>query len=355
MCAMSASKTENGLLTFPFEVKGQKGKIPRIGLGTATLLDETCTQAVRAAIQAGYRHIDTALLYNNQEAVGKGIAQAIQAKEVTREELWVTTKVAFFPGGADGKNTWIPIEFHACNKKGCSATKEATDLCLQKLGLEYVDLLLIHNPATDIDEFQASGAPHFFELSKSELTQEERSMILKSRLDKVKYDEATAEAARAESWKALEDAQKAGKCRYIGVSNYAPRLMRAMENYATIMPCVNQLELHPRFSSPELRELAQKNGFALTAYGSGNSTNIEKSEHIRAIADIFGVSPISVVLRWTLQHGIVVIPRTSTQAHIEANIRVCQTFELSKEQMSAIDTLNQDHPYYWSPLPTLPK
>lgn len=347
-------KSENGLLTFPFDVKGQKGEIPRIGLGTATLSDGICTSAVRTAIQAGYRHIDTALLYDNQEAVGKAIAQCIAAKEVTREELFVTSKVAFYPAAADGKNTWVPLSFHDCNKKGGPQAKEAIELCLQKLGLDYVDLMLIHNPATDLDEYQASCCPHFFELAKSDFTQEERAMILQSRLDKVKYDEAMAEASRADSWKALEAARDAGKCRYIGVSNYPPLLMRAMERYAAVMPCVNQLELHPRFSSPELRALAQQSGFVLTGYGSGNSTSIEKSQTIKAIGNELGVSPVAVVLRWTLQHGIVVIPRTSTKDHIEENLTACTTFELSESQMSSIDALNEDHPYYWSPVPLLP-
>eukprot|EP01051_Picozoa_sp_SAG22_P003807 SAG22_NODE_190_length_15715_cov_21.164980_9_plen_172_part_00 len=94
------TKSANGALAFKFEVKGQAGQIPSVGLGTATLFDDECTAAVRTAIRAGYRHIDTALLYNNQAAVGEGIRQAIAAGEVTREELWVTSKIGFFPEDA---------------------------------------------------------------------------------------------------------------------------------------------------------------------------------------------------------------------------------------------------------------
>ena len=154
--------SDNGLLTFEFSVRGQTGKIPKVGLGTATLFDQQCTNAVRTAIRAGYRMIDTALLYNNQKAVGEGIRQAIAAGEVTREELWVTSKVGFFPGDADGTNTWVPIVWTASNCKGKQSTLQAIDECLELLGLEYVDLMLIHNPAAELTEYRASGAAHFF-------------------------------------------------------------------------------------------------------------------------------------------------------------------------------------------------
>jgi diketogulonate reductase-like aldo/keto reductase len=154
--------SNNGMLMFEFSVRGQSGKIPKVGLGTATLFDQQCTNAVRTAIRAGYRHIDTALLYNNQKAVGEGIRQAIAAGEVTREELWVTSKVGFYPADADGTNTWIPIEWTASNCKGKQTTLQAVDECLELLGLEYVDLMLIHNPAAELTEYRASGAPHFF-------------------------------------------------------------------------------------------------------------------------------------------------------------------------------------------------
>ena len=178
-------KSINGLEFFEFSVKGQAGKIPKIGLGTATLFDLECTNAVRTAIRAGYRHIDTALLYNNQAAVGEGIRQAIQAGEVTREELWVTSKIGFYPGSADGENLWVPIVWHACNCKGKATTLEAVEYCLQLLGLEYVDLMLIHNPAAELCEYRASGAPHFFDLfhnpndsTQPDFTAAERAALL---------------------------------------------------------------------------------------------------------------------------------------------------------------------------------
>ena len=117
---------------------------PSIGFGTATLFHEQCTASVRAAIRSGYRHIDTALLYNCQAAVGKAIAEAIAAGEVTREELFVTTKVSFYPPGSTGVGHFAPICFNPNNVKGAEVAGIAD--CLQLLGLDYVDLLLIHNP-----------------------------------------------------------------------------------------------------------------------------------------------------------------------------------------------------------------
>ena len=120
--------------TFSFNVKGQQGSIPQLALGTAMLFYDTCTGAVREAIRQGYRHFDTALLYNNQEAVGRGIREAIAAGEVTRQELFVTTKCAFYPAGADAPDVMVHIKRHPENEKGLEVTRRAIDLCLDLLG-----------------------------------------------------------------------------------------------------------------------------------------------------------------------------------------------------------------------------
>jgi diketogulonate reductase-like aldo/keto reductase len=359
----AVKKSANGLLTYNFKVKGQQGEIPKIGLGTATLgggvtPESVCIHAVRTAIRAGYRHFDTALLYNNQESVGEAVRAAIAAGEITRGELFITSKVGFYPPAATKDNLWIPIEYHAENRHGGATTLAAVDLCLKKLGLDYVDLMLIHNPATDIDEYMASGICHAFELggtTPSKLTLKEREIIMDGRLKKVKYDEAKAEAIRADTWRALEESQRAGKCKYIGVSNYPPRLMKAMEAYATVMPAVNQLELHPRFASPALQQLANDTGAVLTAYGSGNSVALEKCAVVARIAAKLGMTPNMVILRWTLQRNIVVIPRTGTTAHLVENIACAdEGFALSAVDMAELDAKNEAHPYYWSPLPCQP-
>jgi 2,5-diketo-D-gluconate reductase A len=358
----AVKKSANGLLTYKFNVKGQSGEIPQIGLGTATLgggvtPDSVCIAAVRTAIRAGYRQFDTALLYNNQESVGEAVRAAIAAGDVTRDELFITSKVGFYPPAATKDNLWVPIEYHVENRHGRATTLAAVDLCLKKLGLNYVDLMLIHNPATELDEYMASNC-HTFEILGNvprQLTLAERDTIMKGRLEKLKYDEAKAEATRAETWKALEEAQKGGKCRYIGVSNYAPRLVKAMEQYATVMPAVNQLELHPTFASPTLQQLARETGCVLTAYGSGNSVAIEKCAVVARIAKRLRTTPLMVVLRWTLQKGVMVIPRTGTASHLVENISCADArYALSATDMAALDAKNTGHPYYWSPLPSQP-
>ena len=334
------------MATLAFKVRGQEGAIPAIGLGTATLFDERCSTAVYEGIKMGYRYIDTALLYNNQEAVGEGIARAIGEGLVARADLFVTSKVAFYPAEADGANTDVHIKFEPCNRKGHAATAEAVDLCLAKLKLAYVDLMLIHNPCTNVDEYQASTCPHNFELARARFLPAERAMILASRLATAhaRFDAAAGEAARAASWRALEEARAAGKCKFIGVSNYSPYLLKGMEAYAAVQPAVNQLELHPRASSPALRSLAAAMGMALTGYGSGNSVALEQCPLVAAIAKAHGSTPFKVVLAWTLQRGVGVIPRSATPANLRDNLTAGQ-LTLSLEELSQLDGKNEAHFY----------
>ena len=339
---------------FSYSVRGQVGSIPSLGLGTATLFGDVCTAAVLSAIRMGYRHIDTALLYNNQAAVGAAIKEAIASGIVTRQDLFVTTKVAFYPSNATGTGHFTPICFNSNNVKGREGAGIAE--CLSLLGVDYVDLLLIHNPLTALDEYAASAAPHAFELSKSILTQDERALILARRLAAVRYDGKAAKAARRASWAALEAAHAAGQAKAIGVSNYPFQLIKEMDDYARIMPAVNQLELHPRFSSPGLRAYAREVGMLLTAYGSGNSVVIEKNPVVAKIAERRGVSPFAVVQLWTLAHGVVLIPRSASPAHQAANLEVAcaNTPQLDAADIVALDALDEAHPYYWWPQPCLP-
>lgn len=215
-------------------------------------------------------------------------------------------------------------------------------------------VMLIHNPCTTLDDYTASSYPHCFELGGSRLTAAERELVLAHRFASVELDAVAAEAERAASWRALEDARAAGKARFIGVSNYNADLVRAMAPYARVMPAVNQLELHPRFSSPTLRAYAAETGLALTAYGSGNSARIEQHAVVARIAAARNSTPIAVVLRWTLQKGLAVIPRTATPQHMAANRAVEDAPPLTAEEMAGLDALNEDHPYYWDPEPLFP-
>lgn len=204
--------------------------------------------------------------------------------------------------------------------------------------------MLIHNPCTTLDDYTASSYPHCFELGGSRLTSAERALVLAHRFASVRLDATAAEVERAASWRALEAAQAAGRARFIGVSNFNADLVRAMAAYARVMPAVNQLELHPRFSSPTLRAYAAETGLALTAYGSGNSARIERSPVVARIAAARGSTPIAVVLQWTLQKGIAVIPRTATPQHMASNLAVEAAPPLSAEEVAELDALNEDHP-----------
>lgn len=380
------------MASFAFDVRGQRGALPAFGLGTACLLGEQCTQAVRAAIKMGVRAFDTALLYNNQEAIGIAIKEAIAAGEVTREELFITTcvlvggvvkglhfvstsrwhltppsnytppptpssKVAFFPDAHDGKNGWVPIAYHSANRK--SSVSEGVALCLAKLQLTYVDLLLIHNACTEMAEYHASMSPHCFELSRPgvPLTLAERTAVMRARLDAshVGYAPAARTAALAATWRAMEAAKAAGYARAIGVSNYPVQLIDEMaSSYATVMPAVNQLELHPRYSSPALRARSKEIGMVLTAYGTGNSTQLWSSPVIDAIAAKRGSSTVAVVMRWTLQRGVSVIPRTASPEKIAENLREALSgAPLDDNDLAALDALNAGHPYYWWAAPLL--
>jgi len=349
-----------------------------------------------------YRMLDTALLYGNQVEVGEALrASKVPRKEVfvgiadchafscrriglkqdatshracctrRRPQTWtrmlmcvrcaysgcqITSKVGFFPAGSD--KLWM---YNANNVKGGEAA--SIDLCLRQLGLEQVDLLLLHNPATNVAEYTAASLPHFFELFnhsghklaiKGPVALSDgstlRDTIIDAKLAQVasRSDPAAARAARGASWACLEKAQQQGKTKFIGVSNYPAALLREMTEYATVMPAVNQLELHPRFASPDLQVLATELGVVLTGYGTGNSVAIGDNSTIRDLAASKGVPAIQVVLRWMLQKGIVSIPRSGDALHIRENLEVFG-LELSAAEMATLDALDESHPYYWDP------
>ena len=212
--------------TFKFDVKGQSGELPQVGLGTAGLLGERCVSAVIEALKQGYRVIDTALLYANQLEVGEGVRKS----GLDRKDMWITSKVAFFPPNAE--DLWAAADRKVPNDKG--GEEASIDLTLKQLGVDYVDLLLIHTPAASKEEYGAAALPHFFELfyylgrDEAVTVKPERlpdgdnirDLIMQAKRQRVKEANTAAHAltVRKGVWQAMEKALQQGKAKYIGVS-----------------------------------------------------------------------------------------------------------------------------------------
>jgi len=341
--------------TLRFDVKGQRGELPAIGFGTANLKGEVCERSVGFALQANYQMVDTALLYGNQEQVGRALRQSGRA----RSEIWVTSKVGFFPPGSD--KLWM---YSADNVKGDEPA--SIDKCLQQLGVDYVDLMLLHNPIASAAEYNAACLPHFFEhfnstgsdlaVRPSHLPDGSclRDLITtaKGMQAREARDLAASRSVRERSWRALEEAQRAGKCRYIGVSNYPVPLLEEMKEYASVMPAINQVELHPGCALPELVSYARQCDMAVIGYGTGTFVSITKSPLVTQLAEKHCVSKIQVVLRWMLQRGVVSIPRSTSKDHIHENLHITH-FELSDDDMQELDGLDRAYPFYWDSRPTI--
>lgn len=333
-------------------------KLPSIGFGTASLKGDICTTAVKAAIDIGYRMIDTALLYGNQVEVG----QAIKECNVNRDELWITSKVGFFPPVADSNDKlWM---YNDNNLKGQEDL--SIDLSLQQMGLDYIDLMLIHNPCASPAEYNAATLPHFFEyfnlyypeksFSPAHYADGEsiRDALILHKLNKIPTDVSYEEtyALRKRSWQNLEKAQKDGKCKYIGVSNYPVELLEEMMSYATVMPQFNQLEFHPRFASPKLRDTANRLGVKLIGYGCSSAMKIEVPAAVAEVASKTGLSNVEVCQCWMKSFDIVPLVRSKDPSHIAENFRVLDKEPLTSNDIERINTEHRDYPYYWDPRAT---
>ena len=248
--------------------------IPQIGLGTSPLNDKEIAPLVVAAIEAGYRHIDTAYRYNNERGVGKGIRDS----GIDRDSLFVTTKL---DGAFQGEDRAIA----------------GLDESLQRLGLDYVDLLLIHWPLPQRDEYIST-------------------------------------------WKTFEKLVAAGKAGSIGLSNFKPAHIDRLLAEATIRPTINQIQLNPRTTRPDQRAYNLEQGIVTEAWsplGAGN--DLLENPMLATIAEKYGKTPGQVVLRWHIELGTVAIPRSSNQSRIAQNIDIFD-FALSSDEISAISALD---------------
>jgi diketogulonate reductase-like aldo/keto reductase len=255
-------------------------EIPNIGLGTWLLNNEQARRALKDAVSLGYRHIDTAQAYMNEEGVGKGIRTCGAA----REELFITTKVA-----AEAK-TFFTVT-------------QSIDESLAKLSVDYIDLLIIHSPQPWV-EFR--GEKRYFEENK-------------------------------EVWKALEAAYKAGKVKAIGLSNF---LQDDIENILTsceIKPMVNQILAHVGNTPWELIDFCQKNDILVEAYSPIAHGAVLNHAEIKAIADKYGVSVAQLCLRYDIQLGLVVLPKTANPDHMRNNAEL--DFVISDADMEILKNI----------------
>jgi 2,5-diketo-D-gluconate reductase A len=247
--------------------------IPQVGLGVWQTPPETTGMAVATAISAGYRHIDTAAAYGNETGVGEGI----RSSGIARDELFITTKL------------WNDAQ-------GFDSTLRACDESLRRLGLDHVDLYLIHWPS-----------PH-------------RGRYL-------------------ESWKALIRLQQDGRARSIGVSNFAAEHLQRIIGETGVVPVLNQIELHPRFQQRKLREAHATLNIATQSWSPLGQGTLLADPAIAAIAAKHGRTPAQIVIRWHIDKGLIVIPKSVTPSRIRENVDVFG-FTLDEADLAAIAKLD---------------
>lgn len=321
-----------------------------VGLGTAGIKE---VSTIVAAIQMGYRTLDTALIYGNHGMV----REAIEESGIQRDELFLTSKVGFFPSSMDlpqehqaafGVAT-LPmpadLPFHPLNVKGKEI--EAIELSLKELGVDYLDLCLIHVPATSALELSASFFPHLYHYWPKMPMWTETSVVgaLKAlAMQEVKTRQSQAKQERKRSWQNMERAKRRGLCRHIGVSNYPVEFMKEIDEYKTEPIYNEQQELHPLAQSRDVQDYARKAKVSLTGYGTGV---VASAPLAKDIAHKINRTPGQVLLRWAVQKGIHVNPKSNQVSRLKENLEVLD-FALDDEDMSALDGLDVPKIFYWN-------
>ena len=280
----SAQEAETGVFDFPSRtvLLNSGYRMPVIGLGTWTLSDDEAGNSVYHALKSGMRLIDTARYYGNETGVGRGLRRAVDEGIVTREEVFITSKI--YSGSYEQAGAII-------------------DNALPDLGVDYIDLLLIHQPGSD--------------------------------------DEGV--------YKAMEDAVRDGRLRSIGISNYyTPEAVDKVLSFATIVPAVIQNENHLYYQNTALQEYVKPYGIVIESWypfgGRGHTGEHFRNETIARIAKSHGKTPAQVILRWQLQAGFIAIPGSSNSDHIAENYDIFD-FELSDSEMEEIRRLDRRERY----------
>jgi len=248
--------------------------MPQLGFGVFQVPAEETAEAVGHALRAGYRSIDTAAAYGNEE----GVRDAVQTSGLDRSELFITTKLFNTEHGRD-------------------KARKAFEESLSKLGGDYIDLYLIHWPVPSKDLY-------------------------------------------VETWETLCALREDGRVRSIGVSNFQPDHLERIIDATGVVPTVNQIELHPRLQQPELRRFDAERGIITEAWSPLGKGELLDDPVIEAIASEHGRTPAQVVLRWHIQLGNVVIPKSVTPSRIEENVRLFD-FELGEEEMQRLSELDR--------------
>ncbi|MFE9912938.1 aldo/keto reductase [Streptomyces clavifer] len=254
-------------------------EIPKLGLGTWFIDDDKVAEAVRAAVEIGYRNIDTAQAYGNERGVGEGVRTA----GVPRDELFVSTKLA-------------------AEIKDYDQAADAIDESLEKLGVEYIDLMLIHSPQP-WNDYRGGDYAH----------------------------------GNREAWRALEEAHEAGKIRSIGVSNFQQQDLENILQGATVVPHVNQLLVHAGNTPSELLDYCEGKQILVEAYSPIAHGAILQNAEVQAMAEKYGVSVPQLCIRYTLQLGTVSLPKTANPEHMRTNAKA--DFEISGDDMDALRSL----------------
>ncbi|MDK9872585.1 aldo/keto reductase [Staphylococcus sp. IPLA37011] len=254
--------------------------MPQLGLGVFRVEnDDTAKDAVKHAIINGYRSIDAALVYGNEEMVGRGIQEGMAAASIQRKDLFITSKLWFDSFGKDN-------------------VEQGYQTSIDNLDLDYLDLYLIHWPGTD-------------------------------------------ESVMIDTWKGMEALYESGKVKNIGVSNFNIEHLEVLKSQTSIKPVINQVEFHHYFTQQELRTYLDTEAIYMESWSPLMNAEILTDETINEIAEEIGKSPAQVVIRWNIEHGVVTIPKSITPHRIEENINIFD-FSLSTNQMERIDALNEN-------------
>ena len=261
-------------MTVPTIVLNDGTSIPQLGFGVFKVDPEETQRIVSDALEVGYRHLDTAMIYGNETGVGAAIAES----GIAREELFVTTKL------------WN-------SDQGTQSALDAFDLSLAKLGLDYVDLYLIHWPSAHRGKY-------------------------------------------VESWKALEQIAESGRARSIGVSNFTPELLQPLLDAADVVPSVNQIEYPPYFQQTASKEFNTQHGIVTESWGPLGQGDIVDDAGVAAIAEKYGKSVAQVIIRWHLDIGNIVIPKSNRKERMAENFAVTD-FALTPDEVAVVSAVNR--------------